>query len=295
MDTGPDQTTSSLNSAVKGLSPFAVPHLTESEIDDFNDHAEAIHEATSTSVADVQSNKIKAKAPKSFEELLRHLKRFANLLFAIFGEGCKMLIALLSTIEDLDNYNDTARANTSATTMAAIMWIVMQQSRHFAAGKMSGGTQFLPTFANMAMLIKVETPVICNSMPAALILSTGGKRSNENGTDQHGKKKTKKENDNAGNRQYRAHADCYHPKMKAAMAPFVAMSPKPTITKICSAAGTHATELFDDANLCIRTQLLGACDSACTHTHKLVSDSIVDKALAKLKPVIDAPHLVNRR
>ena len=59
-------TTSSLTSAPKGLTPFATPLLTDLKVEDINEHAHAIATATSTTVTDVGKNKIIAKIPPSF-------------------------------------------------------------------------------------------------------------------------------------------------------------------------------------------------------------------------------------
>lgn len=87
--------------------------------------------------------------------------------------------------------------------------------------------------------------------------------------------------------------DIDHPKMKAAMKALRAIKPRPTVGKLCSAAGCFGNQLFPDyKGICIRAQLWGECDSNCKHEHILLPDSIIDGTISKLRKVIDNPKLL---
>ena len=90
MDFEEDTTRASRKSAAKGLTPFAVPTLSDSEVDAIEDFAEAMEVATQTTVKDIEKSGIMAEGPKSFSGLKIILRRFANLLNALFGIHCPL-------------------------------------------------------------------------------------------------------------------------------------------------------------------------------------------------------------
>ena len=62
---------SSLISAAKGLTPFAVPAMSEQAVDNFNEQSQVLEYATATTVRDITASKIVAEAPQSFTSLVR--------------------------------------------------------------------------------------------------------------------------------------------------------------------------------------------------------------------------------
>lgn len=127
-----------LKSACIGLTPFAVPHLSNSEVESINKQSTALQQATSTTVQNVLKDKVKATAPKSFDKLVTQIKRFGNLLFALFGHCCPLLVEIHELLDDLNEYTEYARGNTSRKTIATILWILHLQSRYFSSAKMDG-------------------------------------------------------------------------------------------------------------------------------------------------------------
>ena len=101
---------SSRASAAKGLTPFAIPLLSDDETDRINEQAQALESATSTTVSDIAATKILAEAPKSYTHLLKLLKRFGNLLFALFGKLCPLFKEVNFLVEELEDHSDTAQA-----------------------------------------------------------------------------------------------------------------------------------------------------------------------------------------
>ena len=61
-----DTMQSTLCFATKGLTPFALPKMTDSNVNAMDAKAEALELATSTKVSDVNEGKLEAKAPASF-------------------------------------------------------------------------------------------------------------------------------------------------------------------------------------------------------------------------------------
>jgi hypothetical protein len=286
---------SSLYSAAKGLTPFAVPCLTEAEVDSKNELTDALATATSTTVKDITATKIKATTTPTFQKLITRLQRFGNLLLPAFGDTCPMLISIENIVEALENYNDTAIKSTTKRSIASILWIVHLQSRHFANGKMIGENAFLPEFALMIQAIKSKQPVYHGEVPTALYMDVSDpkKRPPIDDTKNENKKiktETPTETFVLVNRDA-----TYHPKIKAAMLPFTSMQRLPKLAHICKAANVYSGNLFPKRNnLCIKSQILGKCYSNCPHEHIKVTDEEATKALDLLKTVIDQPNKINK-
>ena len=68
-----ETTLNTLKSACMGLTPFAVPSMTDSEVEEMNEQATALAQATSTTIQDVTKNSLKAKSPHTFEGLIAQI------------------------------------------------------------------------------------------------------------------------------------------------------------------------------------------------------------------------------
>ncbi len=294
-----EQVPSSLLSAVKGLSPFAVPRLSNAEVDQRNALEEDLAVATSTSVKDLAGTKLQCSAPDTFEGLCQQLKRFCNLCYACFGDSSPLVIALGDLIDDLEDYNDLEQANMSKRTIATILWIVLLQSRHFAAGLMTGDTPNTMAFQHMLMAIHSRMPIIHTGVPSSLYVTpakdTSSKHQLDFVSDHSLSKRLKSEPSAPSTSKLQDRSAVVHESMKRAMAAFVAMTPRPSIRHLCQAAGTSTTDLFPATpNLCLKAQLWGKCDKFCKFDHIRVPQEAITKALAALKPVIEKPESVKK-
>ena len=289
---------SSLACAVKGLSPFALPFLTEAQVDAHNELATSIEEASSTTVKDVSGNKLKCTVPPTFETLVKQIKRFSNLLFACFGESSPMFLATEEVIDELEYYNDTAQANLNKQSFASILWILMLQARHFAAGLMHGQNGTISAFANMLVELRTRQNVQHGDVPVELFRvqpppTPSNPRDNSWGSEYV--PPTKRQRQQTGpSRQDRG--GIYSAKMREAMSPFMAMQPRPSVGQLCRAANTHGRNLFPATpNACIRAQLWGACNSDCDKDHIRLPPAAIDAAIQKLGPVIANPSRVHQQ
>ncbi len=159
---------STLASATKGLTPFAVPCMSEAEIEAHNEHHSALATATTTTVTEVKATKVKASSPTSMAGLLKMIKHFGNLLMATFSEDSPLFVELDGLVEDLENYEETAQANFSRESIASVLWILHLQSRHFAAGLMTGSQSLLAEFQNMRNSVRMKLPVQHGDVPKEL-------------------------------------------------------------------------------------------------------------------------------
>ena len=167
-----DTSMSSRKSAAKGLTIFAVPTMSDVEFDRLNEMAAAIEEATQTTVKDITSASFEAQSPKSYFQLVKLIKRFANLLFALFGAACPLFVELESLVGFLEEYGDTAINNMSTRTMASIAWIIHLQARYFAKGNMKAPRPLLTAFVLMLSDIQTRREVMYGDVPLLMYQTT---------------------------------------------------------------------------------------------------------------------------
>ena len=302
-----ETTISCLRSAVKGLTPFAVPNLTDEETNRINEQAEALESATATTIKDVSASTIKLSVPASPDELTKRLKRFVNLLFVCFGEGCPMLKQVEYLVKDLEDYSDYARASMSRRTIASTIWLVHVQSRYFARGYMnhdSGRDETLPTFDVMSQCIMNRLPVVNGDVPPVLYMPpseprSAAQNSQNNPSTRAGRGERKRNrNDNVVDRENKrfkiVQNPNYHQFIKNKMAGIVGDGKRlPRIAMVCQKANTVAESLFPGRpELCIKATLYGTCFENCHRKHDLVSDPEAKAAMTKLQTVIENPSLV---
>jgi hypothetical protein len=293
-----ETTLSSLTSAAKGLTPFAVPCLSESEVTSQNDLAEALAAASSTTVKDHSNLKLVATAPSSFDGLVKRIKRFGNLLFAIFGDTSALFMQMEDMIVALDGYGEHARSTMTHQTIASILWITHLQARHYSAGAMKGDNAIKAEFTTMMNAILTKAPVLHMDTPPKLFQApNNNKRSDRssNGQDsQYAPQEPKKPKPNDSPDRFQlVERNVMNNKMKQAMTPILNLKHIPNMGKICRAARINAGELFPQhKDICIRSQVLGKCFVSCTHKHIKLSDEDIENALKLLKPVISNPSLL---
>ena len=297
---------SSLSAATKGLTPFALPSLTDQEIDAQNDLAIALAQATATTVKDVNATKSTATAPRTLDGLVRQLKRYGNLLFAIFGDLCPLFLQIIQMVRILEDYGDVARASVSQCTIASILWVLLLQSRHFARGRMKGPLALLPEFQQMMSNLSMRLPIAHGDVPPALYKSSydgsgaGTKRPFGGDGDDKGDKRDrdrdakKRRLANKLLRNYDTdRAEVYSGEMKKAMKPIFALDFRPSVFNICKAAKVSLADLFPKhPNLCVKAQVYGACDSKCRYEHKKLAADEITAAIGKLQPAFDNPRAI---
>ena len=97
----------SILNAMEGLSPFPMADIDADDVARINSAATALAEASHTTVDDI--NKLKAKqqpsVPDSPNDFLQLLKRFGNLLAAIFSQKCPLFKCIHLVITALKQYS----------------------------------------------------------------------------------------------------------------------------------------------------------------------------------------------
>lgn len=291
--------------AVRGLTVFAVPALTDDAVQRINEHTVAMETASSVTVKEAKEQPISISIPSDLFALTRKLKRFANLIYALFGNDCPLLIQLEYLISDLQGYSDMAISGMSKQTIASILWAVHCQSRHFSAGKMNPDRDeryhLVPTFFNMLTCVRNIQPVVNGDVPPSLFSEPkpnstasgngGGTRSGgSNGDRMRGGGET----DITLSRKVKN--EHYHPLLREKMKPFIVSGQKlPRLGFLCNQARCQVNDLFPKQkhkNLCIKATLYGTCFSRCNRDHIAIADDDAQHVVNKFKRIIEDPNLI---
>ena len=147
--------------AAKGLSPFGMVDLSEEDVATMTQEQDDLAGASSVSIADFKANraKLKAQTPVEAEGFLLMLKRYENLLYALFSADCPMYKQMAEIVNTLRMYSSNVRSTLTHEAKTSMLWIILLQYRRFAQGKMigDGDAWCLGEFTNLVNLIKAKT------------------------------------------------------------------------------------------------------------------------------------------
>jgi len=103
--------------AAKGLSPFALINLTNDDIATMIQEAQDLYQATAVSAAEFRAAraKVTAKTPTTAEEFMLMLKRYTNLLYALFSSQLPMFKQMYGVIQALRGFSANALRSGKAT------------------------------------------------------------------------------------------------------------------------------------------------------------------------------------
>ena len=77
--------------------------------------------------------KLRAHVPETAEDFMLMLKRYTNLIFALFNSQSPMYQAMYDLVQALRNFSPQARQALSQQTKGSILWTILLQSRRYAA------------------------------------------------------------------------------------------------------------------------------------------------------------------
>ena len=276
--------------AMKGLSPFAMLDLTEDEVADLMAADAALQAASTTTVADYKTKSTNfAKVPSSAEDFLVMLKRFANLLFALFGGACPLYLHLVNVVENIIELSKSARDVMSLRTKAAILWIILIQSREFAKGQGNLTAEFKELQHGLAVKraeithaevpVQLTAPETIKKRPAA---DTGQSVMNS----ESGKKQR------LGTNKVTAINPILKPITDAWLA-----NGKPRLRDICGFCGISPNQLGTESNTCRSNLIFGACtfEEKCYLSHIRATDAEAKKIVELLGKFKDEPDGIKPR
>ena len=269
----------SLVNALDGLSPFAMMDMDEDAVARFNDEDALLDAASLVSVADLRSlrSRLQAVVPVEAEDFLLLLKRFANLLFALFSEQCPLFKCIREVIRAYRAYSREARKQLSQASKGAILWIVLLQARQFAMGEVN----VLFEFTKMHEDLRAKKSCFHHSeMPKDLLVETpspvpGGE-----------------EGPSLSKRPRLVNASNWHPKLRAAIAPAMRRAKHPSFSQILRFLGTDAYHIYPKgAPECPANGILGECGygDRCRKQHRIANDKQVAQILEFMQPFVKNP------
>ena len=162
----------SLVHAMDGMSPFTMLDLNEDEVALLNDEQDLLNTASLVSVEDLrlQRRKLKICIPLEADDFMLMLKRYGNLLYAVFPDTCPLFKALIKGIRALRKYSREARKSTTLPTKGSILWIVLLQSRQFSLGEVNMLCEFTTMHED---LLAKKASTINREMPSELQTNSG--------------------------------------------------------------------------------------------------------------------------
>lgn len=124
----------SLVHTMEGLSPFTVLNLNEDEVAQINDENDLLNCVSLVSIKDLKAlrSKLKIYVPMEAEDCLLMLKRYTNVLFAIFSDTCPLFKCIKELILSLREYSRDTMKRVSLATRRSVLWITLFQSREFS-------------------------------------------------------------------------------------------------------------------------------------------------------------------
>ena len=276
----------SLLNASEGLSPFIVLDLDEDEVARLNDTDDALTRASTVTMQDIANlkKKLSPKIPQTADEFMLLLKRFANLLFALFSEECPFFKCIVKIINAMKEFSRTARDTMTVTTRASILWIILLQSRNFALGEDTILAEFTAMHTNLASkqgnIFHAEVPQALIS-PTTSILKRKQPIQDQDATKQQ---EIKKPRQNLNN---------WHPVLKAKLAGPLLKANYPSYTQIMQYVDKDPSEVISDkSSWCTPNAFFGRCffGEKCKRQHKMVNDGQADKILQMMEKFIASPE-----
>ena len=235
---------------MKGLSPYICLPRSEADVQAASDLHNATSEATTKTKDDVLTlaKQLKPATPSSFTSLIGTLRTFANLLGIFFGKRSPLYVDLLSdVIAPLAQWTETAKGAVAPNTIAAIMWAIFKQTRHFAQGNMHGDKKkYTAEWKVMRLSIESASNFQLLNCPASISGNTLNPPPTTD-TAATGGNKRKLDTDQGGvpadspNKQGKRGMDI-HPLIKKHITDI--LPPKITVSEICKLCNTSPNKIF---------------------------------------------------
>jgi hypothetical protein len=286
----------SMATACEGLSPFAVLDLDEDAVARINDADDALTRASLMTFQDLKvlKNANKAQVPSSPDEFMLTLKRYANLLFAIFSDDCPYFKCVNKVIAALRKFSRSARIGMSKTTKASILWIILLQGRQFAIGQLDVLAEFQAMHtsltAKQGAIIHAEVPQELLEPPK----KPTNKRQSENSEQLESSTQTKKQDIAKKN------PNCWNPKLKEALEQPMEKAKNPGLPgfqKILTFCGADPSSVFGPGSrVCSPNAFFGRCylGNKCHKIHRLANDKETAQILKLVDKFIQDPEEIKK-
>ncbi len=276
-----------------GLSPYLLVELTEEEVHRAQETATSIRLASSTTPADIKKlTSRKPKVPVSFQDLMDTLKKFANLLFALFGAECPLLSQITQLISGMMRMETAAKGALDGKSIAAIMWVIYKQTRRFTSGKVSSLNDTDLNWLDLKQKLFTATSIHRNDIPLGIHgvalppVPDTIKRKPDGEPPSFDPPHTQPAPPQPQERDIRKRYTV-HPRVASQI---VAKLPFKFSLRNALEKRRLSKDIFGVKNMCLQAALYGKCTNrGCTKVHDMtkVNDVAVDKAIAHLSPIFN--------
>ena len=272
----------SLINAMEGLSPFAMLDMDEDAVAQINDEDALLDAASLISVADLRAlrQRMKISIPEEAEEFMLILKRFGNLLFALFSEKCPLFRAVNEVVKALKAYSREARKNMPTNTKGSILWIILLQARQFSLGEVHPLFEFTRKHEDLRAK---KASILHSEVPLELLISSPAKRALDPDKDATKSDKRQRADENP---------NVWHQKIRAALEVPLRLAGNPSLSTVMKFCKTDAYSIFPKgSNICVPNAFFGSCHFGpkCKRVHKLPTDEQAKKMLDLVQPFISDP------
>jgi hypothetical protein len=221
--------------------------------------------------------------PESADQFMLLLKRYANLLFALFQENSPLFLAMKTIITALKAFSRPARESMSKRTKASILWIILLQSRQFAIGE----TNILAEFSTMQANLSAKNGLISHAEVPIELVETVNKKKRKNESNQD-----KTTDDNPSTRQKTSNPNKWHPRIRSALQEPLQKAGNPSFSKILTYIGKSAEEVYPlIGRKCAPNTFLGKCfgGDKFARDHTLPTDEEVNHVLSLTEKLVNNP------
>ena len=262
--------------------------LSEDEVASINDEADLIEKATMVSVQDLRAlkRKMKINIPVTSDEFVLLLKRYANLVFALFSKHSPLFKCVREVIEALKAYSREARRRMSIQTKGSILWIILLQARQFGLGEV----HILFEFTTMHDDLRAKRSQITHSEVPSELLANSFAQDLEGEAGHGGGGKEPK-------RMRKSNPNTWHPKLEAALKGPLQAAGNPTFTKIMNYVKKDGYNIIHKGSrVCTPNAFFGKCfnGDAYQKVHVKLRDEQVPQVLSMLEQFIKDPRGINK-
>ena len=269
-----------LSNCTSGLSVFGLCVEEDEVLNNSNYEAELLEKATNTTIADWKKvTKQKRVKPTDGRDLVDAIKRFCNLIQALFTSACPLRQPLKTLIDILEKYRPNVLRSLGHRNMANILWITQLQTRDF----FSGGDKETEAFSLMLTSLKAEnTNVISASCPNGL-WNDGKQPKREMQEEEKKEEETaaaspkKQKGNKAGNNP--------HPLVVKKVATVMDKYGL-RLKQLCEVAKINTSQLV--GNKMCALNAAGKCKNAkCNFDHSILSDADANRFVQLLQPALE--------
>ena len=287
-----------LVNAAKGLSPFAMVDLSDEDVAEMMQDNDDMLSATHISASEVKASRARLKptTPTDAAAFLLMLKRFTNLLHALFSSQSPFYKQMYNILRALRNFSPNARSKLSHEAKTSMLWIILLQARRFAQGKMIGNEACLGEFTALVHAINSKNCENISHVEVPTDLLEPSKKRKALETDTKEKDVSRAKGEEGPSSKKNNVGRVVHP-YSTDLAEFFKQplqdAGNPGLTRICEYCGITRKQLLPDltARDCEQFLVMGKCmfGTKCKFDHRTANKRQISDVKDKLKRFKDDP------